>query len=395
MTIGLNISHSNGVTNDSTRPANSHQPKINPDLNESLKRIAPSGASLKHPSLKQSVAATKSVAVTISMDEAMTTMKDMNKNKAQGYFTLHDGRQYEIQGGQVLRQNKGGRSIQVREGTVKIMQGKSPSSSDAKKLTEALHEPVSFVRSWKSAGFTPPTSVSGEMGIRGHQSKQDFQFIVHTANIRQLVEGTGIFSIDAEKAMSSWDVICTSIVNQDKTFTYGSVGVILKVPEQNVLAASPEDLMSEPNVGLIDRTDRLVNAPDDDEAKSLYESMPSFKRSGLLKEELARHQKHTNTPDEVLEKTRRERNEILICTSAGVNIHEGHKATGKVEIAGFFLNDDSRTPIGEVDWKGNAIPSQDEKYALFKKHAEPLAHKLGVPIIYLNGTADTYESMVD
>ena len=37
MTIGLNISHSTGVTNDSTRPANSHQPKVKPDLNESLK----------------------------------------------------------------------------------------------------------------------------------------------------------------------------------------------------------------------------------------------------------------------------------------------------------------------------------------------------------------------
>ncbi len=340
--------------------------------------------------------------VKISMSEAMAAMAAMEKNIAQGSFLLNDGRKYEIQDGQVLRQNKGNLITRIKEGIVKASHGQRASSSDAQKLTAALHQQVdkpvvqeSFVRSWDSAGFTDPDSVSGEMGIRGHQSKEDFQFIVHTAPITHLMEGQGVFSTDAENALASWDVACASIVNQNKTFTYGSVGVILKVPQQNVIAASPDDLMSETNIGLIDRTSKLVNVPGKDSTKARYEAMPDYQRSGLLKKELARYQRYTNTPDEVLKKTYGARNEILICTSGGVNIHEGQKATGKVEIVGIFLNDSAPTADHQhlADWKGENLLSKEGKYELFKQYAEPLAQQIGVPIIYLNGTADTAEML--
>ncbi|WP_163836082.1 hypothetical protein [Spartinivicinus ruber] len=285
-----------------------------------------------------------------------------------------------------------------------MLHGLDSSSSDAQKLTASLQlqpaksaENESFVRSWNSSRFTDPKSIHQEMGVRGHQSKTDFQFIVHTAPLNHLIEGKGIFSRDAESAMASWDVACTSIVNQKKTYTYGSVGVILKVPQQNVLAASPEDLMSETNVGLIDRANKLVNEFDRSDVKSRYERMPDYQRNGLLKKEIASHQRHTNTPEQVLENTYRARNEILICTAEGVNIHQGEKTTGKVEIAGIFLNDSAPNFNHKhiADWKGETLLSQDDRYELFQQYAEPLAQELGLPIIYLNGSVDIAEMESD
>ncbi|MEZ8202271.1 hypothetical protein [Vibrio splendidus] len=395
MPIGLNPVQTTNVTNTSTHTKSPYELKVQPDKAKLLQDIAPTGPTLKQPTTGEKTA------ITISMDEAMTAMTAMNKEQAKGGFTLDDGRQFEIRDMHVIRQNKGSLISRMKEGFIKALHGQGASSSDAKKLTAALHQKAdnpavqeNFVRSWDSGGFTEPTVVSGEMGVRGHQSKQDFQFIVHTAPITHLMEGKGVFSIDAESALTSWDVACTSIVNQSKTFTYGSVGVILKVPEQNVIAASPNDLMSETNIGLLDRTEDLVNVSDKNATKTRYEAMPDYERTGLLaKKELPRHQRHTNTPSEVLKKTYGMRNEILICTSGGVNLHEGQKATEKVEIAGFFLNDSAPTASHQdlADWKGETLLSKNDKYELFKQHAEPLAQKLGVPIIYLNGTADIAE----
>lgn len=337
----------------------------------------------------------------ISLDDAIGAMHLMDKDKAQGSFTLKDGRSYEIRSGEVHRQNKGNQLTRLKEGLVKLIQGAKASSSDANKLTQALAQGAgkspqtdSFVKSWNTSQFTEPKSLSAEMGTRGHQSKADFQFIVHTAPLDHLIAGKGIFSASAESAMASWDVACTSIIDQSKTFTYGNIGVILKVPQQNILAASPDDLMSETNVGLLDRTEELVNSADKDKTKNTYAAMPSHQRTGMLKTEIAKHARHTNTPEQVLKNTYEMRNEILICTAQGVNIHDGEQATAKVEIAGIFLNDcePSYNNLHLANFKGETLLTKDEKYAIFKAHAEPLAAQLGVPIMYLNGQADTAEA---
>lgn len=342
-----------------------------------------------------------SKASALTLDEAMSAMRLMDKDKAQGSFTLKDGRSYEIRSGEVHRQNKGNQLTRLKEGLVKLIQSAKASSSDANKLTQALAQGAgkspqtdSFVKSWNTSQFTEPKSLSAEMGVRGHQSKADFQFIVHTAPLDHLIAGKGIFSASAESAMASWDVACTSIIDQNKTFTYGNVGVILRVPEQNILAASPEDLMSETNVGLLDRTEELVNSADKDKTKNAYATMPSHQRTGMLKNEIAKHARHTNTPEQVLKNTYEMRNEILICTAQGVNIHDGEQATAKVEIAGIFLNDCEPSYNNQhlANFKGETLLTKDEKYAIFKAHAEPLAAKLGIPIVYLNGQADTAEA---
>jgi len=337
----------------------------------------------------------------ITMTDALHAMSIMDKERAQGSFKLDDGRRYVIRDGEVLRQNIGSTLTRAKEGMTKMFNGRNASSSDASRLTAALQSNIApnhgtiFSSSWDSSRFTNPKDISQTMGGRGHESKQPFQFIVHTAPISHLIEGKGIFSARPEEALASFDVASTSLVNQDKTYTYGSVGVILKVPGQNILAASPDDLMSETNIGLVDRTERLVNVTDKESYKSLYQSMHDYQRNGLLKTEIARYHRHTNTPEEVLNKTYGMRNEVIICTSEGVNIHQGAEATDKVEIVGFFLNDSALDKDHQsiADWKGKKLLSQDEKCSLFQQYAKPLSQKLEVPMIYLNGTVDFAETV--
>ncbi|MGL4192495.1 MAG: hypothetical protein ACRCRU_07960 [Vibrio sp.] len=250
-----------------------------------------------------------------------------------------------------------------------------------------------FISSWDNSNFTLTSSISDEMGVRGHDSKKEFQFIVHTASIDQLINKTGIFSHNGESELSNWDVLCASIINEKKTFTYGSIGVILDVPKQNMLAASPDDLMSETNVGLAHRMDCLVNVANKNDQAEKYKQMPNYERTGLLKKEISRHDRHQNTPYEVLKKTYNMRNELLICTRSDINIHKNEASTQNIKISGIFLNDCDITPEQKhlAEFTGDKILSQNEKYEIFIQHAKPLAEKLGIPIIYFNGQSDTAE----
>ncbi|QIL85692.1 hypothetical protein G7083_07380 [Vibrio sp. HDW18] len=254
-----------------------------------------------------------------------------------------------------------------------------------------------FINSWDTSNFTLTSSISDEMGVRGHNSKKEFQFIVHTASIEQLINKDGIFSHNGESELNNWDVLCASIVNEKKTFTYGSIGVILDVPKQNMLAASPDDLMSETNIGATHRVDYLVNISNKEDQVEKYKQMPNHERTGLLKKEISRHARHKNTPYEVLKKTYNMRNELLICTRSDVNVHKNEECTKNIKIAGIFLNDCDITPEQKhlAEFTGDKILSKDEKYEIFIQHAKPLAEKLGIPIIYFNGQSDTAEKIID
>lgn len=335
--------------------------------------------------------------IKISRSEAMANLNAMDSTLSRGEFTLQDGRRYQITDGKVVRVNKGSLATRIKEGVVKIAQGYKP-LSDAQLFTAALQKEVglsptseNIINSWDGKNFTEPLSVVTEMGARGNQSNCSFQFLVHAAPISHLVNGLGIFSVNAESSIRSWDVICASIINQSQTYTYRSVGVILKVPKQNIVAASPDDLMSETNIGLKERSDFLVNASDEEIASS--KSMPSYQRTGLLKRELARHQRHMNTPQKVLDNTYKARNEIILITKEGINFHSGHQATGKVEISALFINDSELT-VAHKDialYCEKELLSKDERCDLFDMYAIPLAKKMGIPVIYLNGNVDLAE----
>lgn len=232
--------------------------------------------------------------------------------------------------------------------------------------------------------FSDPKELQTSMGERGHSSKQKYQLLIHTAPISFLIAGKGVFSTTPN--MESWDVACLSLINENKPYTYRSVGVILEVPAQNIIAAHYEDMMSDTNIGKTERIDFAISTTD----KNKYDHLSHIEKKGLFAKSMHKHSHHRLSPSQVLKKTYHLRNEILVMTRSGINFHPKHPATKNIKIIGLFLNDCEISD--EIKYFGEAMDkhflNKEEKYNLFKKYATPLAKKLNIPILYLNGNAD-------
>ena len=180
---------------------------------------------------------------------------------------------------------------------------------------------------WHEKYFTNPVSWS---------SGQPFRFIVHTlSSPKSLLSDDTLFSTRG-KALSQWDTVSASLISDQKPFTYGSIGVVLRVPYQNIVTTHHADLMFRNNIGDIKRQDF-----DHMERKSNLADIPPWVRNGMLSEEINKTIDTTSihSPDEILRKTYYERNELVIVTRPGINIHPGFPATQPVEVIAAFKKD--------------------------------------------------------
>lgn len=81
--------------------------------------------------------------------------------------------------------------------------------------------------------------------------------------------------------LTRWDTLSTSLISDEKQFTYGSFGVVLKVPFQNILITHHSDMMFPNNIGDI-RRQRFEHMN-----KTINQSnLSCFIRSGLLSNEI-------------------------------------------------------------------------------------------------------------
>ncbi|OAJ32961.1 hypothetical protein [Piscirickettsia salmonis] len=250
-----------------------------------------------------------------------------------------------------------------------------------------------FIKSWDPCYFSNPFEINAAQNRETHNLK--YRFIVHTAPMEHLVEQQGIFSLSPSENISTFDVISASIISHNKNYTYGSVGVILQVPQQNIMAVSSDDLMAETNIGNIHRTKHLARVFDADKTK-VYEAMSPLERNGLLSQEIQFHankSRNQKSPEDVLKGTSLARNELLLITREGINIHLGEKATGKIKVCGLFINNCEPSADSEhyAEFQGNKLLSMQEKKYIFIKHASCLAEKLNIPMLFLNGNADCGE----
>ncbi|WP_143330368.1 hypothetical protein [Chromobacterium haemolyticum] len=206
---------------------------------------------------------------------------------------------------------------------------------------------------WDPSYFTDPKNY-----VQGNQ----FKFIVHALDFENSKQISRRLLSGEDSILTSWDTISASLISDVKSFTYGSLGVILTVPIQNIILTSSEDMMFRNNIGDLGRSDfDLVSASD-----SLYQLSPVV-RSGLLsKHVIFNSRKHSiRTPSEILGNTYDARNEIIIITRPNINTHPGYPTTREVKVSGVFIREMSEqySRIGAVT---EMLKFVNDKYPIIK-----------------------------
>lgn len=196
---------------------------------------------------------------------------------------------------------------------------------------------------WSPQNFTDPKIKS-----------EKFRYLVYASSIQDLIFRTGIFSKnkDIKDTFKQSDFISASIMSNDSIRGY-SVGLILQVPNQNILAAAPHEAIVEPNL------DNLVKQSADQpsliqtnllkkfkELTSRETTLPltdnttlsELKRKGLLSNQLFSYPQRVATPDTIINRTFL-RNKVLITGRPDVNIYPHYPVTEEIKITGLFLID--------------------------------------------------------
>lgn len=125
----------------------------------------------------------------------------------------------------------------------------------------------------------------------------------------------------AEDVLSQWDVISTSLVNKHRFHGIGNVGLILKVPVQNILSTSPKSLHFPNRIGLGSSAAADVWALSDRIASGV----------NLAGTCLASSFRFLLKPKTIMAQTQGY-NEVLVVGRPGVSLYQGYPVTGKPEV---------------------------------------------------------------
>ncbi|EMZ7035367.1 hypothetical protein ABE276_003445 [Salmonella enterica] len=195
---------------------------------------------------------------------------------------------------------------------------------------------------WRDSLFTDP---------RQWREGKPFKFIVHTFESPQLLVSNPVLFSSGGCCLSGWDCISASVMSDAHPYCYGGMGVILKVPPQNIIITHYNDIMFRNNIGEAKRSafdlfkqarakqGRNMREDEDEEERRLYR----IEQSGLLsKHAVAWHRRYgISSPDKILNEPNQyqNRNEVIVITRPGVNIHPGMPVTALVEVKAVFTRD--------------------------------------------------------
>ncbi|ATW30320.1 peptidase C80 [Candidatus Williamhamiltonella defendens] len=190
-----------------------------------------------------------------------------------------------------------------------------------KKHSSAFRLLSPVLDAWAPDHFTDPKMVS-----------ETFKYLVYPSSITDLMGRKGIFSKDIQHKLRQSDVISASILSNETLRDY-TVGVILEVPKQNILAAAPYEKILEANLKTAidtsdDHLDKLATIPNT--------PLSELAHQGLLSKQLFSYRQRVAKPDEIIRKTTT-RNTVLITGRPDVNIYPHFPVTGEIKITGLFL----------------------------------------------------------
>lgn len=155
------------------------------------------------------------------------------------------------------------------------------------------------------------------------------QFLVHT--IRDFKNESPLLTQNAEKLLSTWDVISTSVVQtgEHSRSQWADVGLILATPPQNVISTSPHDVMFQNHAG---------NKPG--EPQNTYALTESYFKGQGKKGYTPNGGTYAqiDTPRNVIEKTNGKHNEILVVGKPNIRTYEGYKGTDTLKVCGIYCH---------------------------------------------------------
>ncbi|HCJ98502.1 MAG TPA: hypothetical protein DHV72_00525 [Serratia grimesii] len=125
----------------------------------------------------------------------------------------------------------------------------------------------------------------------------------------------------AEGILSKWDIISTSLVNKHRFHGVGNVGLILKVPAQNIISTSPKSLHFPNRIGLGSAEAEDVWALSDRIASGV----------NLAGTCLASSFRFLLNPETIMAKTQ-DYNEVLVVGRPGIKLYQDYPHTEKIEV---------------------------------------------------------------
>ncbi|ASV34251.1 calcium-binding protein [Candidatus Hamiltonella defensa] len=238
---------------------------------------------------------------------------------------------------------------------------------------------------WSPQNFTDPKIKS-----------EKFRYLVYASSIQDLIFRTGIFSKnkDIKDTFKQSDFISASIMSNDSITGY-SVGLILQVPNQNILAAAPHEDIVEPNL------DNLVKQFGDQASRIKINLLKKFKeltngettltrtdnttlleltRNGLLSNQLFSYPQRVATPDTIINRTFL-RNKVLITGRPDVNIYPHYPVTEEIKITGLFLIDhDAPENKNGAQQVSSSESLLSKNINILRESAGNVAKELGIPL---------------
>jgi hypothetical protein len=230
---------------------------------------------------------------------------------------------------------------------------------------------------WDASAFSDP-------GTFANGNDTAFRFLLHTVRCDELERENGMQLFrEGTQALNRWDTISACVIDERNRFTYATVGVVLRVPTQNIVLTSSEDMDFDGNQGNLDRQENWLIPS----YVPQVQSMPECRRNGLLMRHiLSQTYEHPLlSPAEVLARTDRfhqAHNEVIVITRPDVFIQRGPSGgeplakTGPVEIIGIF----------RARGRSKAVFPNANKEALIAEAIRLARENLGdLPVIEISG----------
>ena len=206
---------------------------------------------------------------------------------------------------------------------------------------------------WNPANFTDPTTFNGlkkpRSGFGPHLPVPPFRFIIH---------GVGNYLgdvFDTPDILTRYEVLSMSLMSNTNSHAHDPQGVILQVPENNILAASPTDVAVQNYAPAFD-----PNAPG---AVTISDNLIDVAaRTGGLR-----------SPDYLLQHIRGYPyyNEVVVCGRAHVPLPQG--MTGIMAVVGLWVSTDAN---GEI--RGDAGTRQARELRV-----KACARTYHLPVLYI------------
>ena len=206
-------------------------------------------------------------------------------------------------------------------------------------LFPALDDSAATRMAWHPALFTDPRQLRELWRPRDWRGQvlPEYRFIVHA-----VTNPASPVLLDPVGQLSTYDLLSMSVLSSRKPWAYCNRGVILRVPQNNILLTSPADMFTQTHALSIHEHRRQ---PQGLPVMADHIAHQNALLGGLRTPQAVVHEQHSGAAPHG---TNSLYNEIAVCGRPGVPLPHGQ--TGALQLLGYFLS---------IQMNGRLQPSPD------------------------------------